>query len=640
MHEAGDLRGRFGVGAAEKLLASPDPETRLRGLRRLAAIDTPQAIDLLVRSQDAGMATVRDPRARLEAIRGLAPHASDDGPRQTVLRTLAEASVAAEGDDLAALLRDTAALAIARFGGPRGTEALAGFVRQGGSAARAAAAALRAHPPEAIDALAGARSPLSPDVATLLGELGDLRAIPWLRRAVRQGEPRTRLAALVALARLGDAEAGLIARGWATAGDPAAKLAAALALTIVAPAEGRRLVATLLPDATTQSGALDLALAAPGPELAGALTPLVREPTPLDTRRLAIAALGRSGGTGAEAALAALLGDAAVSTEAGLALALMPGSGARRALEAVLAEPSRPRAAVALRAAAVRAIALSDTVGGARDVARAMQGTPAGAFYLVATGEVRARELAGDAAVVPAISRAVLARSGREAEELAHALAAAEDPRLRDALGVTLVASPLGGPFSTSALRAWVEEGGALAPLAARALTARDEAELRVPLEALARSGDPTIRAHVALGLGASASADAAGRLAAMLPFETDASVRRAAARSLAARKEPNARAALALLVDLDPDPGVRAVARAAIAGRPAPPRAGELVAWSHVTDASGATPRALRFERPDGLVVPVVPDDDGALLVPGLPAGISRASVAPAVASPPALSP
>jgi hypothetical protein len=194
----------------------------------------------------------------------------------------------------------------------------------------------------------------------------------------------------------------------------------------------------------------------------------------------------------------------------------------------------------------------------------------------------------------------------------------------REALVPGLLARHDGGKVPTRVLESWVEEGGASAPLAARALAVRDDEETLGRLARLLGSGAPALRSHVALGLGRSPRPDAAGRLVDAYTFETEAGVRRAIVRALSWRKEPQRERALRLAAALDPDRATRALARQALRGLPAPERTGgDLVAWIQVDGAAGAT--ALRWERPDGLVVPVVTDGDGALLVPGLPAAPSH---------------
>jgi HEAT repeat protein len=646
---AGDVLGHVGVSVAERLLAG-DEQARRRAVRRLVADGTPQALDLLERVFEPGAPLTRDLRARIEAARGLGPHLAQDGPRQLVLRSLIDGATQAAGGDeaeLGALLRDTAALVLARSGGARGVEALAGLVRQGGQVGAAAGRALLAAPPESIEGLAGPRAQPSAVVAELLAGLGDLRALPFLRRSVRQGEPTARAASLVAMATLGDAEAPIIAREWARAEDSLPRLAAAQALD---GPEARVLLAALLDDEATRDAALGLALDRPGPELARALGKLAAARGP--SRDRAIVALGRCGGQEAAASLGALLTDEAAAPLAALGLALSPGDDARQALEKALADP--PTRLVALRAATARALALGDRPAGLFEAALALGGgspseRAAAAFAQVALGKKDAAGFLADPVLAPAAARALLAR-GRGVDELLGPLmqggdlispdaVSPTDRSRRDALGLALLSRPDGGPLPSRTLLGWVDEGGALGPLAARAIGARGGEDTRTRVTEMLRSGDPQIRSHVALGLGRSPDPDATGRLTETYTFETDPLVRRAIVRALSRRDDPLRRGTLELAAGLDPDATTRSLARAALGGRRAPDTVtGELVAWISVRGA-GSGAASFRLERPDGLALPVVADPDGALLVPGLPAGPSHASFVPPPAPLPAAS-
>src|SRR5687768_8409919 len=169
----GDLRERFGVDAAERLLASSRVEERLRGIERLAASGSPRALDALVKAFEPGGGVATDPRARLLAVRALGPHLDAEAPRQVVLDALQDGSLATRGNALGALVRDTAAFVLARSGPASALEALVRTVRYGGDAGRAARAALLAHRPTRIDQALGPRTPLSAPLVELAGALGD-----------------------------------------------------------------------------------------------------------------------------------------------------------------------------------------------------------------------------------------------------------------------------------------------------------------------------------------------------------------------------------------------------------------------------------------------------------------------------------
>ncbi len=638
VHEAqGDLGRHFGVRVSEKLLASSDANERLQGVRRLASDGSAQAIDLLVRSQEPGNPVARDLRARLEAVRGLGPFVTQDEPRQVVVRALVDgATLAASGHDvaLAAMLRDTAAMVIGRHGGSRGADALAGLLQQGGAVGAAAGRALLAYPPERLDALVGGRGAESAELVSLLVRLGDLRAIPLLRRTVRAGEPAVRAASLVGLAELGDGEAPLVAREWVKESDATARVAAIRTLLRTSPGEGRAALARSLGEPAMRANVLGLVREGPGPELVAPLTTMVREPTLDDeTRAVVLEALGRCG-PGAVATLAGLL----PASGAALALALQPTSEARGALEKALGQAGPVRAA-ALRAGVVRALVLRDAPSGMSDAARAAMKAggaeaAAGAWARVALGEVDVDEdrLLASPELAGAAARGALGRGDGALEKLAVVMetsGAGATGAVRDALALGLLVRGDGGRLATSTLLGWVDDGGAAAPLAARALGWRDDEVTRPRTTALLRGGDPTVRAHVALGLGQSREADAAGRLAEAYRFEPEVRVRRAIVRALSWRSEAPRLEALTLAASLDVDAVTRTLARAALRGKRAAVReGGDLVAWWQVDEG-----QARRWERPDGLALPVVADRDGALLVPGLAAAPSRATVPPSAA-------
>jgi hypothetical protein len=147
------------------------------------------------------------------------------------------------------------------------------------------------------------------------------------------------------------------------------------------------------------------------------------------------------------------------------------------------------------------------------------------------------------------------------------------------------------------------------------------------------------MRAHVALGLASSGAADAVGRLARAYTWEPTAEVRRALIAALARRPPeeqdaPSWRDALALAAHLDPDRITRAIAQRALAGRaPAGPPRGREVAWLRVLPAEDAVlPRELTGTLIDagGRAIPVVFDEDGFALVPGLAPGDARLRLAP----------
>src|SRR4051812_41459094 len=165
------LKEMFGVAVAVRLTSSDDPTARLRGIERLGAIGTAEAIDALVEQIDQGSPAARDPRARLAAVRLLAGFTKKDNVRQLLLHETTDSS-AAEGRGAAAalgsMIRATAALALAKDGEKKALQGLVAVVLQGGPGAEAAVRALRAYPPESLDSFVEAGKRLPPALATLL----------------------------------------------------------------------------------------------------------------------------------------------------------------------------------------------------------------------------------------------------------------------------------------------------------------------------------------------------------------------------------------------------------------------------------------------------------------------------------------
>lgn len=699
--EAKTFKGSTGTAVAERLLSSDDPEDRLRGIERLGALGTPEAIDALLEAMEQGTAVGRDPRARLLSVRALAPHIKRDGVRQLIAHELTDAAVSegrGSASPLHALTRGTAALALARSGEKKAMGSLVTALLQGGAPAEAAARGLSAYPPASLSPFLEGKKRLVPQLATFLGELGDLRAIERLRAMLAEPDQTGKAAAAVALAKLGDEAALSHARGWMKRADPRLTRAGAEVLARLGAPDAPQAIATLLASDALRSFGVKLALSAPSPALAKALASVLPA-LPEEERSRAVAAIGRGGGAEAVRQLVALLKKPELATDAAFALAMIPGEAARGALQAAMGEAASGggwQARLFLRAGVARALALRDPIDGlvekleARLSSKDDADRAVAAFGLVALGARSAGDLikdrcaaaaakeespgsawkqaatsgsagaraarpegkgACDRPVIHAAARASLERGAEEGEPflallsspaiLGHDLGAAKSGAVLGgplpeetavAAGVALLHAADGGDLPTSLLAAWAEQGGPLAPLAARALPSRDDDVLRGTIKRLLEGSDPVVRAHVALGLGRDPEASAVSLLASAYRFEEDASVRRAIVRAMSRRKEAQRMRTLYLARDLDPDEPVRALARAAIEGRVLDePRSSVPGALVWVTLApndpqalSMAAGRTARLVRPDGLAVPVVTDPDGVLLVPGLPPGES----------------
>jgi HEAT repeat protein len=633
------LRARVGIGAAESLAASDALSERLRGLERLGTIGTPRAVLRLVRALEPG-GSAKAPEERLTAVRELAIHTDDPTARRALARVLGGHSAPSSTDapsDLDALAERTAALALARSASPDALASLGKALESSGRAAAAAGAALVAHPPDDLAAvLAAARVP-SLALVKALDELGDQRSFDTLRELVRIGTPEVRAAAAVALTRLGDYETVELSRRWVTGNEPPVlHLAGARILAMAHAADAPRAIAGLLRDPSTLSAGVALALEAPNEALVPELSRLLATASGERADDL-VAAIGRAGGKRAAGLLGSLLSDRSVGPIAAYQLARMPGDDASRLIARGLGSPTTRR--LAARAGTVRMLLTGERVESLarvlEDLVRSKDAADraAGAAGLSVLDPDRTEAFleSTDDAVVRAAASCLLLASTEVAIHVAERLLDPARGDTRTALALALAVPGAAARAPTAALLALVDGGGPAAPLAALALGARDAANERERLDELQTSSDPSIRAHVALGLGASTESDAGGRLEASYRLETDASVRAAIIRALSARNEPARRRLLARAQALDPDADVRAAAKAS-ANRTAAV-AGRAVAWVPVVESGTDRPIAatVAVEVPGGLVLPAAVPPDGLVVLSGLPPGPIVLRVAPA---------
>jgi cellulose synthase operon protein C len=638
------LRAQLGIPVALRLLESRSFTDTVRGVERLGAIGTPEAIDALVDALGGSGGPLHDARVRLTAVRVLANETKRDGVRQLLVREVTDLSQSSTSP-IAALLRGTAAMALARGGDRKAVGALVSTLLRPGPAADAATLALRVHPPESLDVFSDAkhvpkhvekskrgkapppepepapegRKRLSAPVATFLGEIGDMRAIDRLRPMLAEGEVSGRIgaaesevpgkiAAAQALAKLGDEAALPLAREWLGRPEPRLRLAAANVLIALDAPEAPAAVVALIESDAGRNAGLRLAWEAPSQAYAAPIAKLL--PTlPVHVRPRAIATIGRARGANE---LAALLDKPDTRTDAAFALATMPGDEAKEAIAQAIGGALGKKAEtkrLLVRAATVRALALGDPpagLGGAlRDLSRSKDPADraAGTFGRVALGDLSLGDAieaackkapkdaapSCDPAIVGAAARGALARADGPRSlaplfELLRKRVVGERPdAITIAAGAALLAHPDGADLPTLLLASWAEGGGPLAPLAARALPSRDDEALRGRIKRLLEGSDPVVRAHVALGLARDPEPSAASLLTDAYRVEEDARVRRAIVRALSKRAEPQRHATLVLARDLDPDDGVRGLARAALGGRDLEPR---------IRPASGVEPR------------------------------------------------
>jgi len=678
-----DLRARFGIEIANRLVHSGDPRERLQGIVRAGQLGSPEAVALLASAADPTGSGRSDPRALIEIARALAPFAGQAAARSALLATVSAAPSARairlgdpggdDGDAAGRLLlaRQTAAMALASSGDARAIDGLLSVARTPGPSQPIAVQALTAHPPPPHVSLGSTLLLLTPQVIGMVVDLGDLRALPGLRQAGRASDAPTRAAALVALGEMGDGRAVELARLALAEREPRLRAAGAEALVLLDAPERLAAVEALIGDDATADAGVRLARRADGPGIARALAARAAAASDPELRAAAVFALGRSTAPDATRALAAFVKDPELQGDAAHALARSPHAGALAVIERMMAERSPAMRRLGVRAALVRALTRGERSGELLGVAEQLSASrdvtdrALAAFVKVALGELAlARALAErDPAVRRAAAAASLAaRSAASDALLLRAAAREHDATTRVVLFAGLAGGDPDGDVTTLTLAERAQAGEADAPLAAMALARRIDVKADAAVDALLASRDRVVRAHAARGLGASDAPDAVGRLAAAYTYEPDASVRAAIVAALAARTGPADAAAparletLGVAARLDPDRGVRFTAgralgvdrdvRAArISSSPPRPRDRDatdatevvwlrLVALARPTAATppAAIPSGMTatLVRADGLAIPVSFDDDGYALVLGVPPGEGRLVLAP----------
>jgi HEAT repeat protein len=622
----------LGVDKATALLRDPDPEQRQRGFERLSSVGTAQALDLLLKAFEPGGAA-RSAEDRLLSVRALSAHAARPLVRDFLVRIMVGVGTnPGPQPAIDGLIERAAALSLARTGDELALSALGKALRQPGHVASAASDALLAFPPRNLQPIVQGLGSATRAQAILLGKLADPRAIPALRAMVESAATDVRPDAALSLARLGVLETIDLARDWLKheVGQEF-RVAAARILLEFHTADAGTAVARLLADESNRAIGLELARHVNLPELTA---PLIRgaQNAPADEQSAWLAALARTGTREAFSFLGGALSKRETASAAALALALSPADQADSVLEQALRSATTRRAAV--RAGCARQIALG----------RTPRGLESALGELGRTGDPSDRAVFLQASVVLSSERlpALLkAAQGFEVLALAHAallpgaahaltsrLAGEPDPALREALAAGLVSEAAADLVPNAVLLDLLEAGSLAAPLAARALAARDSPALRPKILVLLASEDPLLRSHVALGLAQSKDASALGVLERAYRFEADPTVRLAIVRALSARPEAARRRVLDMARWLDGAAEVREAAALAVTGaQPEPVAAGQQTAWLELrlaagADATGSFTRGAAIVTANGLALPAVADPDGVLLLPALPTG------------------
>jgi cellulose synthase operon protein C len=570
---------------------------------------------------------------RLIAVRALAPHAAVPAVRDFLVRVMVGVGSNPERPEaIDGMIERAAALSLAATGDDAALSALGKALRQPGHVAETASDALLAFPPQNLaPLLSDLRSPTRA-FASVLGELGDARAIPALRELVRGGPIEVRPEAALSLAKLGVAETLELARYWLEHEKrPDFQAAATRILLLFRAPDAGKAVSRLLLDDTNHALGLDLASNASLPGLSATLLKLARS-APADEQSALFSALGLTGTRAAFSFLGGALSTRETSSAAALALALAPDKQADTVLEQALRLASTRRAAV--RASIVRQLALERAPSGlgtaleelSRSDDASDQAVFASSSALASISSLPALLKSGKISTIVALSRLALVPGAAPA--LADRLATEKDPLLREALAACLASSAAAERVPSNVLLALIEARGLAAPLAARALASRDSRTLRAKIGSLLSSDDTLIRSQVALGLGQSEDASALGLLEQAYRFETDGSVRLAIVQAIAARPDPVRKRALLLARSIDAAAPVREAAALALTGaRPESGAPGPQTAWLDFSSASvvelGSSPlRGALIITDGGLALPAFADPDGVLLFPALPRG------------------
>lgn len=645
------LEARSSTFQASRWLGSDEDGEREKALKRLGLVSDAQGIDLLIRAvQPDGQA--RTPRLRLVALRSLARFLDDAAVRRALVTLMSGAGQPPEAAErpLEVLVREGAAMALARSGQPDALIVLGKALRQGGPTGLAAAKALTAYPPKQIAALLTTPGAASTNLVEVLAAIKDQRAFNALRSYVTRGSIEVRARATLALTELGHMETVALARHWLQddATDETLKLAGVEVLSMAGTEDAAKHLSQLFDDAAQRDDdeqrdtALRLAFDMPSPRFLPALDRALGHATPRQ-RSLLLAAMGRAGGADAARLLAGRLDSAELAPEAAYALALAPGPEAERALARGLEAPKTRR--LCARALSMRARALGSEAPELRPALRALiaekdpADRAAGAFGLSALSPTLAAALVTwkDKAVVIAAART--ATHGEGALAAARRLANEPNPSLALALSNSLNSPSARKLVPSSKLHELIQGGSAGASLAARALGARLQGREAQFVDELSHHPSAEMRAEFALGLGEARAPAATGLLFEIYEFETDPRVRRAIVAAASQRPEVSRQRILELARALDPDEQVRQLALLATRGHAlAQAPIGYQTFWLTLSTNSPAAPEPAKtaparslatmpvvVQSPRGHTLVALPDSDGFVGLIGLDSGPLR---------------
>lgn len=567
------VKSRSSTSQAERWLNSPNDDERENALERLGLASDAQGVELLIGAvQPNGQA--RTPRLRLVALRSLAHFLKDAAVRRALVTLMSGAGQAPEAaaDPMEVLVREEAAMALARSGSADALTVLGKSLRQGGPTGLAAAQALTAYPPQQLRVLLTTPSAASTKLVDVLAAIKDQRAFNALRSYVTRGNPEVRARATIALTDLGHLETIPLARHWlANDADEVQRLAAVQVLSMTRTEDSAKYLAELLDDDEHAAFAVRLALDMPDRRLLPALGQALNE-VPNALRPFVLAAVARAGGARAARILAPEV-ERSDPSAAVYALALTPAREARDVLSSCLNHSKTQRACA--RGLSIRAAALGDEAPELESTLQKLLASSdaadraAGAFGLSALSAESTAELVASKDSVIVLAAARNADRGRGAEAAARRLSIESDPTLALALSNALNDADACKLVPSSKLYQLVQSGSAAASLAARALGARLAGPSEQFIDELRLSQSPQIRAEFALGLAEAPAPAATGLLWRAYEFETNPLVRRAIIAAASQRPEHSRARVIQLARALDPDEQVRQLAALAANGHP-----------------------------------------------------------------------
>ncbi len=347
----GLLSDRFGYRRFDRLLGSSHPEDRLLAYSALARQKNPHALEALRRALNPP-SPGRDPYERLAILRIAARHAAYPSLRDEFARILSEpaprgtkppaprgSAATSEG-----LLREVAALTLARYGGVEGEQILLRALHQPGPAARASAMALEAHPAVAQSLIERSPQTLTPEELEVLASRRNPAPVGALKRIVVEAPPPLQARALLALHRLQDAEVVPVAAYWLDQ-ESASDEQHRVALEILADAGHKdwpRRAREGLASRSDRGAVIELLLRTPAPALEDELGDLVPEASAAEAGRL-LTAVARTRSKVALSRLERWLFTPRLAPLAAFALSQWDGPAAERILLAPRRDPSAAR---------------------------------------------------------------------------------------------------------------------------------------------------------------------------------------------------------------------------------------------------------------------------------------------------------